>query len=162
VRPARQGLLPLLLVMATAAAGCGQNEPQRQYAPRTPGTSIRSDVSQPGGISYPTPRAGSAYDDPSTGIATVASAVPGAGAVTAVVLGNVALVGIPNPDPGVHRKVAEQVRASFQHIAEVRITTDPAVIGHLFQANQMIQQNQSVAPLLPDLGARSATLTPLR
>lgn len=162
MRPARYALLPLLLVLATAAGGCTQQDPQRQYSPRSPGTSVRSDVASPGTVQYPSPRAGSAYDSPSQGIATVASAVPGAGSVQAVALGNVALLGIPTPDVAVHRKVVEQVRASFAHIAEVRVTSDPAQIRRLFEAQEMMMMQSSIAPLLPDLAQRSAGFTPYR
>lgn len=162
VRPARHALLPLLLVLATTAAGCNQPEPQRQYTPRGPGTSVRSGLTEPGTLSYPSPRAGSAYADPSLGMATVASTVPGAGSVSVVALGNVALIGLPNNDPGVHRKIAEQLRSSFPHLAEVRVTTDPALIGRLFEADELIRTQRSIAPLLTDLGARINTLAPVR
>lgn len=111
-----------------------------------------------GSKAYPTPRAGSAYDDPSMGVSTIASAVPGSGPVEAVVLGNVALIGLPSQDARVQHKVAEQIHASFPHIVEVRITTDPAVISRLQSIRQEIMVQQSISPYLPELAGLSGSM----
>lgn len=146
-------LVPVILTFACAG-------PQRQPTP----SQVRQGASQPmqspsvptpgiqqGTVAYPSPRAGSAYDDPSTGISTVASTIPGAGRVWAVTLGNVAIVGTTSADPAIRGRIAQQVRSSFPHIADVRFTSDPAQMNRLSQALSLIQTNRSVAPLLPEL-----------
>jgi hypothetical protein len=42
------------------------------------------------------------------------------------------------------------------------LTTDPALIGRLFEADELIRTQRSIAPLLTDLGARINTLAPVR
>ncbi|HWI63270.1 MAG TPA: hypothetical protein VNT75_15635 [Symbiobacteriaceae bacterium] len=148
----KQNVSAAVLVLAIAATGCAA--PQRQPAPPTPAApapGARTPGIQQGTVAYPTPRAGSAYDDPSTGIATVAGAIPGAGTVRAVVLGNVVLLGTDSRDPVIHGRIAQQIRSSFAHIADVRITHDPGQIARLGEALSLIQSHQSVAPLLTDL-----------
>lgn len=163
MRLIQSAVASLLAAAVFLGAGCGPTPLQRPEQPRTspapaPISPPRAGQAVP---SYPSPRAGAAYDDPSTGIAFVASAVPGAeGPVNAVVLGNVALVGVPSNNAGVHTKVAEQIRSSFPHIADVRITSDPAVMGRIAEASELLRTRQSIAGLLPDLTARtSATPT---
>lgn len=139
------------------AAGCGAAPLQRQGpAPVPPAPQ------QAGTLRYPTPRSGSAYDDPSTGVAVIASSVPGAGAVHAVVLGNVALLAIPSRDPHVHRQVAVQIRSAFAHIAEVRISTEPVIADRLAYLSNQIMRNRSIGPHLAELASLSAAMQPVR
>lgn len=119
-------------------------------------------LGEEGLLSYPSPRAGSSYDDASTGVSTVASAVPGAGRVAAVVLGNVALLGMNSQDPAVHRKVAEQLHSSFPHIADVRVSTDPAVVARLNEVAGRIRIQQTVLPYLPELANLAAGMPSAR
>lgn len=155
MRPLR---LPLTSVLAAALllTGCAGPAPRIERRLEKTGTATQqAGVAAPAAPAYPSPRAGSGYDDPSTGMAFVASAVPGAGAVSAVALGNVALLGVSTTDPGVHKKVAEQIMASFPHIADVRIVTDPAAIPRITEADNLLRVRQSILPLLPELAARA-------
>lgn len=164
IRPA--SLISAVLLFAVAA-GCAparrpEEQPRQTPQPITHPTTLPSTMEvNPAGQRpghYPTPRAGSAYDDPSTGVSTIASAVPGAGAVDAVVLGNVALLGMSSQDSKVHHRVSQQVTASFPHIVEVRIATDPATIGRLRVIRQQITGQQSISPFLPELANLSTTM----
>lgn len=169
--PSLRLLLGSLLASAILISGCGAfpapspQGPQGAPAPgaRAPAGRARAGI-MPGPqpmtdlrpiqehtVRYPSPRAGSAYDDPSIGIGVVASAVPGAGAVNAVVLGNVALLGFPSQDAHINHRVAQLIQANFPHIAEVRVTHDPATIGRLQLATQRLMTNQSISDLLPEL-----------
>jgi hypothetical protein len=159
VRPARIICAVLLLAVAAGCAPARRPEQQRQPGsppPITTGSSLEAGPKGRGSKAYPTPRAGSAYDDPSMGVSTIASAVPGAGSVEAVVLGNVVLVGIASQDGRIHRKVAEQIHASFPHIVEVRLTTDPAATARLRTVRQQINLQHTIAPFLPELANLSA------
>lgn len=148
-----------LTVAVAASAGCAS--PQRQPAPAAPAPAAPAPATQRlqspsagiqhGTVSYPTPRAGSAYDDPSTGVSTVASSIPGAGTVRAVVLGNVAVIGTTSGDPAIYGRISQQIRSSFPHIADVRFTNNPVHVNRLGQALSLIQTNQSVAPMLAEL-----------
>lgn len=163
----------LLLTAAIVAGGCTpQKRPGTQapagYAPGagspTPAPATTTPTAQfgpkkEGSVAYPAPRAGSAYDDPSIGVSTIASAIPGAGRVTAVTMGNVALLGMPSTDVGVHRKVAEQIHASFPHIVEVRVTSDPAAIARLADVSGRISTQRTIAPYLPELASMSGSMT---
>lgn len=168
--------LAALLGITLLTAGCGGAPLRRPAPPPRPGAAATpappvtpGGTMQPspgarkeGSVIYPSPRAGSAYDDPATGVATVAGAVPGAGAVHAVVLGNVAILGTTNTDPAVHRKVAEQIRSSFQHITDIRFTTDHRHIMRLIEAEGRIHAHQSISQLLPELAAIGGSLPSVR
>ncbi|HEY3365199.1 MAG TPA: YhcN/YlaJ family sporulation lipoprotein [Symbiobacteriaceae bacterium] len=125
-------------------------------------TNTGDGLRQEGMLAYPSPRAGSSYDDTSTGVSTIASAVPGAGRAFAVVLGNVALVGLNTGDRAVHRKVAEQIHTSFPHIAEVRVSADPTVARRLDEIGSRIRTQRTILPYLGELAALSGTMTPAR
>lgn len=156
-------LLTATLMLLIIMAGCGAaNRPEQQpdqgtAPPPTTGAAMQVNPNQQ---RFPSPRAGSAYDDPSMGVSTIASAVPGAGEVDAVVLGNVALAGLPTGDTRIHHKVALQIQASFPHIVEVRFTTDPNTIGRLREIRRQIMTQQSISPYLPELANLSAAMQP--
>ncbi|HWI50991.1 MAG TPA: twin-arginine translocation signal domain-containing protein [Symbiobacteriaceae bacterium] len=149
----RRSVLTACAALAVlVAAGCAT--PQRQPAPTpVPGPTVQSPTPgiQAGTVAYPTPRAGSAYDDPSSGISTVAAAIPGAGPVKAVALGNVVLIGTTSTDPAVHGRIAQQIRSSFPHVADVRFTSDPAHLTRIGHALSLLQSHQSIAPMIPEL-----------
>ncbi|MFZ5815093.1 MAG: YhcN/YlaJ family sporulation lipoprotein [Bacillota bacterium] len=166
MRLIRPGWLVSGLLLLSLTAGCGAaRRPEQQNRPAPPpvseGATIQVEPTERGTVRYPSPRAGSAYDDPSQGVSTVASAVPGAGSVDAVILGNVALVGLPSGDRTVHHKVADQIQASFPHIVEVRVSTDPAVIHRLRAVRHQIINQRSIAPFLPELVNLSAGMQPV-
>lgn len=167
MRPIRS-VLGVLLVAAVSSTGCmgagRRPEPAQPANPPAPtqANSFNFGPRQEGSVGYPSPRAGSAYDSPSQGVATIASAVPAAGRVHAVVLGNVALLGVPNNDAAVHKRIAQQVHASFPHIIEVRVVTDPASINRLGEMQDRIATQQSIAPYLTELATMSGGPAPGR
>lgn len=166
MRTRRYALAFLLLAVALGGCAGAARRPAPTPAPtvqrsNTPnaGVNIRgASVQDQGPARYPSPRAGSAYDDPSTGVATVASAIPGAGPVKALVLGNVALIGLTSGDPNVHHRISQQLQSSFPHIVEVRFTQDPAQINRLAEAGQRIRTGRTIAPMLSELGALAGGL----
>ncbi len=155
-----------LLLATLTLGGCGaQRRPlPAQPAPPPPVQSSALELGRAGvgENDAPVPRHGTAYSDQSDGVSFIASAVPGAGAVDAVVLGNLALLGTPSTDAGVHKKLSDQIRSSFPAIAEVRVTSDPATIQRLRLVRQQIIHQRSVAPLLPELANLSRAMQPVQ
>ncbi|HYG58840.1 MAG TPA: hypothetical protein VD902_12350 [Symbiobacteriaceae bacterium] len=164
-------MIPLLLA-AIAAGGCTAvpmrpapapapapaQAPERVSTPN-PGVNVQgSALGNPEAGRYPHPRAGSAYDDPSTGVATIASAVPGAGPINAVVLGNVAIIGLQTGDRNIHHRISQQIQSSFPHVVEVRFTQDPTQIRRIAEAGQLIRTQRSIGALLPELGTMGSGL----
>lgn len=171
------------LLSAGPAAGCMRAA--RPAPPRTQQGGVAGDAPAPPpprdsgvyhGATFPSPRAGSAFDDPSTGIATVASAVAGAGQAEAVAVANTALVVLHadrygaavRPDgalgdlpPGwdqvdgtaedVYRRVAGQIQTSFPHIVEVRFATDPATAAQLVSLAARVRAQEPAAGMLASL-----------
>lgn len=171
------------LLAAGPAAGCMRAA--RPAPPRTQQGGVAGERPVPPpvrdsgvyhGATFPSPRAGSAFDDPSSGIATVASAVAGAGQAEAVAVANTALVVLHadrygaarRPDgalgdrpPGwdrvdgtpddVYRRVAGQIQTSFPHIVEVRFATDAATAAQLVSIAARVRAQEPAAGMLGDL-----------
>lgn len=176
--PSLRMLLGSLVASAILISGCGARpvpSPQGPQGGPAPGARAQEGRTRAGlvpgpqpqtdrrpienqTVRYPSPRAGSAYDDPSIGIGVVASSVPGAGAVNAVALGNVALLGFHSSDARVNHQVAQLIKSTFPHIAEVRVTHDPALIARLQLVTQRLMTNQPISDFLPELASLGARM----